>query len=66
MLCLASSRELGPVTAAAVRAKMLVTDELQGPFSVTSGRQVAPERLSAGKSHVFLVGVIDIAGLFVP
>lgn len=67
MLCFVSScvHESFAV-AATIRAKMLAIGELQGPFSESLSRKVAYKHHIVSMSQIFLIGVIDLAGLFVP
>lgn len=67
MLCFVSSRVHESITVPAIiRAKMLVTSELQGPFSVIISCKLVRKHHIVSISHIFLIGVIDLAGLFVP
>lgn len=50
-----------------VRAKNMVILELQGPFLAKTGFSgLVPERCIVRLFKLFLIGVIDLAGLFVP
>lgn len=67
MVCVASSRAyVSNETPTAIRAKMMVVGELQGPLTVTGSRKLVLKHHIVSASHIFLVGVIDLAGLFVP
>lgn len=67
MLCLVSSRVHDNFSVAdIIRAKMLVTGELQGPFTLAISCKLVRKHHIRGISHTFLIGVIDLAGLFVP
>lgn len=44
----------------------MVIGELQGPSTVNIRRKLVPKHHIVSMSHIFLVGVIDLAGLFVP
>lgn len=49
-----------------IRAKTTVTGELQGPLTEMISCKVVLMHHIVSTSHMFLVGVIDLAGLFVP
>lgn len=49
-----------------IRAKTTVTGELQGPLTVMISCKLVLTHHIVSTSHMFLVGVIDLAGLFVP
>lgn len=49
-----------------IRAKTTVTGELQGPLTVAISCKHVLMHHIVSRSHMFLVGVIDLAGLFVP
>lgn len=67
MLCYVSSRAPDSCsTPAAIRAKMLVIGELQGPLTVAFSRKLVSKHHIVSMSHTCLIGVIDLAGLFVP
>lgn len=53
-------------TPEAIRAKMLVIGELQGPLAINISLKHVPKHHIVSVSYVFLIGVIDLAGLFVP
>lgn len=49
-----------------IRAKTTVIGELQGPLTVMISCKHVLMHHIVSTSHMFLVGVIDLAGLFVP
>lgn len=49
-----------------IRAKTTVTGELQGPLTVMISCKLVLTHHIVSTTHMFLVGVIDLAGLFVP
>lgn len=66
-MCVTSSRAyICFGTPTAIRAKTMVVGELQGPLTVTGSRKLVLKHHIVSTSHIFLVGVIDLAGLFVP
>lgn len=67
MLCFVLSREHESITVpVTIRAKMLVKSELQGPLAIIISCILVRKHHIVSISHIFLIGVIDLAGLFVP
>lgn len=67
MVCVVSSRaDLSRVPPTAIRAKMMAIGELQGPLTVTGSCKLVLKHYIVSTTHICPIGVIDLAGLFVP